>query len=225
MKREYINCEICGTKVKNTSHNNRQKYCKNCAKKVIKEKDKQRRSVNSEKIKREMRIWRSQNKDKTKDYDRKYYRKNFEKLIEKSRAYYQSHKEKCKLQHEEWRQKNLEKSKRKNREYSKKHTVENKAHYSKAHNNKYFNGNRLKALKKDNNICQICKSKKSLIVHHRDEDNNIENRNNNLDNLVTLCRSCHFTIHHLSGILRKINKIKKISYEEIIEKHIYLRRT
>ena len=39
--------------------------------------------------------------------------------------------------------------------------------------------------------CEWCGSTKNLIVHHADENR----YNNNLDNLVTLCRACHQKIH------------------------------
>lgn len=45
-------------------------------------------------------------------------------------------------------------------------------------------------LKKDK--CDICGSTKSLDIHHKDHNW----KNNNLDNLMCLCRSCHMKIHH-----------------------------
>ena len=45
---------------------------------------------------------------------------------------------------------------------------------------------------RDNFTCQKCNNKKSLIVHHIDENT----QNNSLENLVTLCRSCHGKLHH-----------------------------
>ena len=39
--------------------------------------------------------------------------------------------------------------------------------------------------------CEWCGSTKNLIVHHADENR----YNNNLDNLVTLCRACHQKFH------------------------------
>jgi 5-methylcytosine-specific restriction endonuclease McrA len=50
---------------------------------------------------------------------------------------------------------------------------------------------REKALKRDSFTCQICKSKRGLVVHHTDG-----NRfNNKLSNLITLCKRCHPKIH------------------------------
>lgn len=39
--------------------------------------------------------------------------------------------------------------------------------------------------------CEICGRDKKLDIHHIDENPN----NNNLDNLMCLCRSCHMKIH------------------------------
>jgi len=39
--------------------------------------------------------------------------------------------------------------------------------------------------------CERCRSKKSLCVHHKDRDRT----NNSLDNLETLCKSCHQSEH------------------------------
>ena len=40
-------------------------------------------------------------------------------------------------------------------------------------------------------FCAKCFSNKSLIVHHLDKNR----RNNQLNNLIILCRSCHYKIH------------------------------
>ena len=41
------------------------------------------------------------------------------------------------------------------------------------------------------NKCEWCNSQKNLLVHHKDENR----KNNNLDNLITLCKSCHQKLH------------------------------
>lgn len=43
--------------------------------------------------------------------------------------------------------------------------------------------------------CQICKSTKNLDVHHKDGNF----RNNTIENLMLLCRSCHMKEHHPKG--------------------------
>jgi len=47
--------------------------------------------------------------------------------------------------------------------------------------------------KRDNFTCQNClKRTVMLVVHHIDENT----KNDNLDNLITLCRSCHVRLHN-----------------------------
>ena len=54
---------------------------------------------------------------------------------------------------------------------------------------------RQQAVERDQ-TCQVCNSQKDLVVHHRDGNR----LNNNLVNLITLCRGCHPTIHR-KGVL------------------------
>ena len=53
---------------------------------------------------------------------------------------------------------------------------------------------------RDNWTCQACglktKNTYKLCVHHIDEDI----KNDNLDNLVTLCRSCHTRLHRSNTV-------------------------
>lgn len=75
-----------------------------------------------------------------------------------------------------------------------------------------FDGNRELALERDGWICQECGMSqekcivmfnRGLSVHHKDETGlNVpkEEKNNDLDNLVTMCTRCHNLLH------RKINK-------------------
>lgn len=45
---------------------------------------------------------------------------------------------------------------------------------------------------RDNYTCQTCGSREKLIVHHKDWNK----QNSKLNNLITLCRSCHAYIHN-----------------------------
>ena len=61
-----------------------------------------------------------------------------------------------------------------------------------------FDGRREEALKRDDYTCQNCgcSEKSKLVVHHLDEQGrNKKIKNNSLDNLQTLCRSCHVEVH------------------------------
>ena len=69
----------------------------------------------------------------------------------------------------------------------------------KAKDNYSFGGNRQNALERDNFTCQHCGATEYLHVHHIDGAGVTtpkELRNNALDNLLTLCRSCHTRVHH-----------------------------
>ena len=46
-------------------------------------------------------------------------------------------------------------------------------------------------------ICQKCGTNEKLIVHHK--DNNY--KNNNIENLMIICRGCHNTIHKSKTVL------------------------
>jgi hypothetical protein len=74
-----------------------------------------------------------------------------------------------------------------------------KKYTTKAKDNYMFSGNRGLALERDNFTCQKCGTTDDLHIHHIDGngvtvDRNI--RNDDINNLVTLCRTCHTTVHH-----------------------------
>ena len=58
-----------------------------------------------------------------------------------------------------------------------------------------FGNNKYKVLERDNYKCQTCGNKSQLVVHHKDLSGQSDNVNNDMDNLVTLCRRCHINIH------------------------------
>ena len=71
-----------------------------------------------------------------------------------------------------------------------------------AWNDFYFGGNRIKVLERDNYSCQVCGAKKSdgtkIIVHHKDRTGwgkKKNEKNNKMDNLISLCQPCHVKIH------------------------------
>ena len=79
-----------------------------------------------------------------------------------------------------------------NPEYDKRHRDQNR-------DNRFFGGNRKKALERDNYTCQHCGTQDHLQVHHIDGNGTTspkEQRNNALENLLTLCCGCHSRVHH-----------------------------
>lgn len=73
-----------------------------------------------------------------------------------------------------------------------------KEYRDKAKDNYSFGGNRRAALERDGYTCQRCGTKSDLHVHHIDGmgvTTPRHLRNNALENLQTLCRACHTTVH------------------------------
>ena len=68
---------------------------------------------------------------------------------------------------------------------------------------KHFNGLRKTVLNRDKHVCQSCFSPGNVVHHIDGNGRGSKNPNNNLDNLVTLCRSCHLDIHNAERINRK----------------------
>lgn len=61
---------------------------------------------------------------------------------------------------------------------------------------KWFSGLRETVLARDGNKCQTC-NKAGNIVHHKDGNGRgSPSPNNSLENLITLCRSCHCKLHN-----------------------------
>jgi len=56
--------------------------------------------------------------------------------------------------------------------------------------------------------CLLCFKKDSriLVVHHIDKNR----KNNNLDNLMWLCRNCHFLVHNYKNESKKIADLVKV---------------
>jgi len=108
---------------------------------------------------------------------------NPEKTKEEKRIYYLRHRKQCN-----------EKSKKWYEDYKEKHGISIAKIFSEQNR---FGGNRLKAVERDNYTCQICNSKKLICVHHIDKTGRSvdDNHNNDLKNLITLCRKCHMNVH------------------------------
>jgi len=62
-----------------------------------------------------------------------------------------------------------------------------------------FSGLREEVLARDNYLCTSCGNPDLLLVHHIDGNGRgTKNPNNDLENLKTLCRSCHAKVHGLA---------------------------
>lgn len=121
-----------------------------------------------------------------------YEKNNRQQIKERRKKHYQENIEKERRLCAEWYKKNRESEIIKNREYRKM----NRELFNWYHNKDRFGGVKEKILKRDNFQCRICSSEK-ICVHHIDGTNYLKkNVNNELENLITLCNSCHHKLHH-----------------------------
>lgn len=67
-------------------------------------------------------------------------------------------------------------------------------------------------LHRDGFKCTECGATENLVVHHIDESRKTGQLNNDLENLVTLCRKCHSERHGFTG-----NPARKKEVEELKE--------
>ncbi len=80
-----------------------------------------------------------------------------------------------------------------------------KNHNKTGYNNFFFDGNREEAIQRDGEKCRVCglsrneslvRYKEDLTVHHIDGNGkNAIVKNNDINNLTTVCKSCHKKIH------------------------------
>lgn len=94
-----------------------------------------------------------------------------------------------------WREKNREYKLKQDKEYYKKNKLRLNRLSKEWRDEVLFGGNRVNALKRDDYTCCLCNAKKQLVVHHIDGSGQDDLPNNDINNLITLCRSCHLKIH------------------------------
>lgn len=133
-----------------------------------------------------------------------------------AKTYRENNKESIKKKMKKWREKNLEYKRKLDRLYYKNNKGECRKKMKEWNDKEYFGGNRLRVLERDNRCCLKCGMTQeqhiaifgmSLHVHHIDgkgyfmKTNN--KRNNDLDNLETLCIRCHSRKPKMKTMLRK----------------------
>lgn len=59
---------------------------------------------------------------------------------------------------------------------------------------------RPQVLERDNNKCILCGNSEKLHAHHLDNTGGLEQVNNDLSNLATMCDVCHYAIHNITLI-------------------------
>jgi len=117
-------------------------------------------------------------------------KRNYERILKNAKKWYQANKEKAKKRRREYYWKDPEKWLGKSREYRE----NNSEHVHKINQEckdvARFGGLRKKVFEATG-YCEMCNSIANLLVHHKDGDNT----NNEMSNLVVLCRSCHLKTH------------------------------
>jgi len=72
-----------------------------------------------------------------------------------------------------------------------------------------YGGNRDKVLERDGYKCTVCGATKSLAIHHIDQNGWFkprEEKNNDIDNLITLCFKCHAKLHRELEQLERVDE-------------------
>lgn len=99
-----------------------------------------------------------------------------------------------------WRKNNRESSLNAQRKYRKNNLElcreRTRINQRKLNNKKRFGGLRFEVLERDNYECQMCNkdiSKSNMsCIHHKDENKT----NNVMENMISLCKSCHSKLHY-----------------------------
>ena len=168
---------------------------------------------NKEKVLKKLSAWYVKNREKITVRKKEYYQKNKKFINEKKKIYNKIRWQKDpeyrnyhKIKEFEWRKNN----KKKCLEYSRKAYYRNRkllkgengqAIHLPSKDKVYFGGKKIIVLERDNLTCQKCfgsSGDKKLTIHHKDHNgSNVskENKNNSLENLVTLCNTCHLGLH------------------------------
>ena len=117
-------------------------------------------------------------------------------------------------QSRDYRKRNPEKVRLWSRNARKKFPERRREYASRAHDKSYFGGLRRKVLERDNFACTDCGKEYPtfrIAVHHRDTNK----KNNTMENLITLCCSCHAKAHvKLNGKEHYVQMAYKANHKE-----------
>jgi len=95
----------------------------------------------------------------------------------------------------EWRKNNPERAKENDRRKRERDREKYRKIEKNYHDKTRFSGNRELVLERDGHKCVECGATEKLAVHHKDHTGQTENRNDDINNLVTLCSVCHGKKH------------------------------
>lgn len=131
-------------------------------------------------------------------WHKEYSEKNKEKLRVKSLEYYCKNKEKQNERARKWAKDNKDKRKKTQLEWQRKNKDKIRVYTEKTNNGEY--SHKLK----EENVCENCGTDTDLCTHHKDNNGSRlprKERNNVLNNLSILCRSCHAKLHRAENKL------------------------
>jgi len=160
--------------------------------------------------------WRKKNKVKIKKRSKQYYLNNRKIILQKCKQYNILHREQRIKYIRQYHLKNKKEELRKSKEYDKSHKREKRL-YSDI---KLYGIDRNIIFKKYNYVCQKCFKVfaiKKLCVHHidgRGTNTPVHLKNNNIDNLTAICKSCHYHLHN-DGENSRNAKLKTIDIHNI----------
>lgn len=123
-----------------------------------------------------------------KEWTKKWREKNRDVINEKRRAYRKRRPDIVRAENQ--------RRKKKIKKWFDEHAEWKKAYDRERRNRIRFGGNYDLVLERDNRRCVFCGTGEKLMVHHKDENGRgKENPNNDIENLVTVCASCHPRLH------------------------------
>ena len=169
--------------------------------------------------------YRIRNPESVKIIRKRNYDLHKDEILEKQKYDYWNNggKEKSNLQSKDWYYRNRDRR----IIYTKKYRQNNKKLFDKYKDLERFGGNKQEVLKRDCNKCVLCQSTEKLAIHHLDgtggstmED--YTNVNNAINNLVTLCSSCHGRLHaYEHRLCKRFNSIEDIvrTMPKVIEEY------
>ena len=156
-------------------------YCTTkCTKRACWERNKDRYSRD-----KKLRYYADHKKNKLKM--QQYYLDHREDALVKRKEYYETNRDKIIEDVTEWRKKNPEKVNQYNKKYRKIHRAETRQNWNDLHTG----GRWQEVMDRDKKQCRTCGAKIRILIHHIDKNH----KNNELGNMMVLCRACHMDIH------------------------------
>lgn len=78
------------------------------------------------------------------------------------------------------------------------------------------------ALKRDCNMCSLCPSMSNLVIHHIETKLEAPHLIRSLDNILTVCASCHYKLHNNKDYKSPVDNNKKRLLSLLVRVHTNL---